>query len=157
MNRNLPSRRSQRTAKRLASGAHSNGKGAKGKYWSGKSTKPQAELYDSSYELQRFRMLDLNAGVLTWTKRHRIRLPYYDLKLKKIRLYVPDILVIMRNGTQQLEEVKGFVKDRLNFETKCAAARAYCHSRKMKFVVLYRDDLFIKKIVRKGKLREMKP
>lgn len=140
--RYLPSRRSQARALSVASGVPSSGKkGVKGVYRRSLYSPPIKETYDSSYELTRFKQLDRDPTVRNWTKSHGIRLPYYDLKLRKMRMYVPDILVELKDGSRRLEEIKGYVRDEWNFKVKCALARAYCRSASIKFVVLFKEDL----------------
>lgn len=151
MRNRLPSRRSKRAAKRLADGAPSRGgTGIRGKYKSEKTG--ETSYYDSSYELARFKTLDETDWCVHWTKKHGIRIPYYDLNLRKMRMYVPDILVTWKDGSMRLEEIKGFVTDQLNFQTKCANARAYCHSKKnMMYKVMWAVDLWPKKVVKRRK------
>ena len=78
------------------------------------------ELSDSSYELRRFKALDASPLVKSWTKKHKIKIPY-TLHGKRHR-YIPDILIKYHDGRIVLEEVKGFVFDKAKFAAKNVAA-----------------------------------
>jgi hypothetical protein len=102
------------------------------------------ERFDSGYELRRFQALDSSPLVKTWTKRHGIRIAYKGRGKKgnrKIRHYIPDILVEYHDGRIFLEEVKGYVFDVIEFARKNHAARAYCVRRRISFRLIYKDDL----------------
>ncbi|MAE87247.1 MAG: hypothetical protein CMB80_31225 [Flammeovirgaceae bacterium] len=79
--------------------------------------------HDSFIELLRMRMLDVNSSVLTWTKRHSIRISYeIDGSQKK---YVPDFLILRISGEMILEEVKGYENERKK-QAKFEALKEYC-------------------------------
>jgi hypothetical protein len=99
------------------------------------------EFHDSSYELERFKTLDESSLVKTWTKRHGIRIGYRSGR--KRRKYIPDILVEYHDGRIILEEVKGYVFDKMNFARKNLAARLYCNLRNIEYRIIFRDDLKI--------------
>lgn len=93
----------------------------KGYYFSIKSG--IQEFYESSYELKRMIELDEDENVISWTKKHKIRIPYlFDNKNKN---YVPDFLIEYENF-KILEEIKGWVKNRKELQTKCQAGKVYC-------------------------------
>lgn len=128
--------------KRVDSGTHKYPTNPKFKHGFYTSTKTgQVEYYDSSYELRRFKVLDSSSLVKLWTKKHKIRIPYFDLTKKRIRRYIPDILVEYEDGRFFLEETKGYVFNSLNFETKCSVARVYCKSRGIEYRVIFESDL----------------
>lgn len=97
------------------------------------------ELYESSYELRRFIFLDGHPDVEWWSKNHGISIAYPSGK--KTRRYIPDILVKLRDGRRILEEVKGYRWDRVKFGRKNAAALDWCRRRKIKFVLIFEEDL----------------
>jgi hypothetical protein len=92
------------------------------------------EAYDSDWERQYMEELDGDPGVLAWTKRHDIRIPY-EVPGGKRRIYRPDFLVKLRSGKLELRETKGrhLLKES---ELKFDAARAWCAAREMSFVVI---------------------
>ena len=92
----------------------------------------QREFFHSSFEERRMCELDNDPCVVSWTKRHGIRLTYTCYGKSKI--YVPDFLIKMED-ILVLEEVKGYVHDPVVFEAKCVVAIQYCETHKMKFVV----------------------
>lgn len=97
------------------------------------------EISDSSYELRRFKALDASPLVKMWTKKHGIRIPY---KVGKRRHhYLPDIVVEYHDGRRYLEEVKGFVHDRMFFGAKNAAAIFYCSTVNMTFRLIFKEHL----------------
>lgn len=105
-----------------------------------RSTKTgRLEKYDSSWELRRFKVLDESPLVKTWTKSHGIRIRYKEGKRR--RRYLPDILVERADGSRQLEEIKGYVFDRLNLARKNLAALIYCKNRNIEFRILREADL----------------
>jgi hypothetical protein len=64
------------------------------------------ERCDSILEKFRMSQLDEDASVLTWTKKHGIKIPYvFD---GSVRHYVPDFLITLATGEMILEEVKGY-------------------------------------------------
>jgi adenylosuccinate synthase len=98
----------------------------------------QKEWSDSSLETKRFIILDASP-VKSWTKRHGIRIPYeFD---GQSRHYVPDLMIELCDGQIVIEEVKGWIRNREQFEAKCAAAMAYCGARKWKYRIIFEGDL----------------
>ena len=108
-----------------------------GKYRSSKTGK--LEKYDSSYELRRMQYLDAHPLVKTWTKNHKIRIRYKEGR--KRRRYIPDFLVEHTTGQKYLDEVKGYVWNRLNFARKNLAANMYCTYRGITFRIIREEDL----------------
>jgi len=115
-----------------------------GRYLKGiyKSKKTKlSEWYESSYELERFKALDASPLVKFWTKSHGLRIPYRIKKRK--HHYIPDILVEYRDGKKYLEEVKGFVFNRIQFGAKNIAAISYCMSKGMTFRIIFKEQLAV--------------
>lgn len=123
---------SARMAELAANGKQNShlGKFKKGTYQSKKTG--AIELYDSSYELKRMQELDLDPNVLSWTKKHGIRIPYTFNGC--IMHYVPDFLIVCTNEIL-LEEVKGFIKNADQFILKYNAGMLYCLMKEWKFVL----------------------
>ena len=99
------------------------------------------EMYGSSYELRRFKALDAAPNVKSWTKRHRVMIPY--VAEYRSHWYIPDILVEMNDGKMFLEEVKGYVRDQVAFDAKNKAAEALCERRGWVFRILFEKDIDI--------------
>ena len=100
----------------------------------------KSEFYASSYELIRMQQLD-ELGV-TWTKRHKIAIPYRDDDNKQ-RHYIPDFLV----GGINIEEVKPLKSIQTNYEnayTKIVAAKKFCKMNGYKFKIITEKELKIK-------------
>jgi hypothetical protein len=63
------------------------------------------EYFDSSYELIAMMLLDIRSDVVSWTKKHQIRVMY---KLgEKTKTYIPDFYIKTIDGKTRIEEVKG--------------------------------------------------
>lgn len=110
----------------------------RGKYTSTKTG--NVERYHSSYEHVRMQELDQDENVLSWTKRHGIRITYrtHDQQQKN---YVPDFLIKNGDGSVVLEEVKGRIIDILEHEAKVVAAHAFCEHEGMTYVVNFMEKL----------------
>jgi TnsA-like endonuclease N terminal len=108
-----------------------------GWYCSNKTSKN--EFYHSSYELRRMKELDLDDNVLLWTKDHDIVMHYqHNGKEKK---YIPDFLIQYNDGRKTLEEIKGYIKDVAQYDSKCSAARTYCSIKNMEFIVNFMKQM----------------
>lgn len=106
----------------------------KGSYLSTKTN--EKNYYDSNYELKRMKFLDNNENVKYWTKRHKI-----ILKLPNGKRYIPDFIVEMTNGKKFLEEIKGWVRDKEEFEMKNNCAIQYCKENNIEFRILFGKEL----------------
>lgn len=99
----------------------------------------QSFHYASSFELRRMMFFDKHDDIVSFTKRHGIKLAYtID---EKRHFYIPDFLVKLRNGRVILEEIKGWVRDKRIFEAKCLVARSFCELNGFEFRVLFERDL----------------
>lgn len=76
-----------------------------GIYKSPKKSRLATEHYDSILEKDYMTYLDSNPAVASWTKKHGIKIPYTFLGFK--RDYLPDFLVVMRDGSKEIHETKG--------------------------------------------------
>lgn len=98
----------------------------------------KTEIFDSSWELERFRELD-QLGI-QWTKKHHIRIGYWWEN--STHYYVPDILVFLPRP--KLEEIKpkSLVEKDEQTQAQLAAGKRWCAKRGYDFVILTEDDLF---------------
>ena len=110
----------------------------RGEYVSQKTGR--TEVYDSSYELRRFKALDENKLVEDWG-RPKFTIRYRLGKSRRFRNYHPDILVRYVDGKVFLEEVKGRIYNPRQFMHKNIMARAYCAERNWIYRIIYEDDL----------------
>lgn len=77
--------------------------------------------------------------MVSWTKKHRIRIPYL-LKGRK-KHYLPDILVEYKDGSIYLEEVKGVVFNATKFGLKNLAALGFCARQGYVFRLIFKEGL----------------
>ena len=96
------------------------------------------ELYDSSYELRRFKALDSSPLVEDWG-RPKLKIGYRLGKRK--RKYHPDILVKYYDGRIFLEEVKGYLPSKIIFLKKNQRAKIFCRSKGWEFRIIWEKDL----------------
>lgn len=108
-----------------------------GYYFSEKSNDKM--FYRSSYELIRLNQLENDELVKTFTINHGIKLKYEHNG--KMRHYIPDILVEYFDGKIELEEIKGWIRDKEVFDKKCTAAKKYCKINNIKYKVLFKGDI----------------
>ena len=118
--------------KRLANGEYNTKSCFKTGYYEKKNG--QKEWYDSSLELKRMEQLD-QSGV-SWTKKHKIRIPYKNENGINT-YYVPDFLI----ENNIIEEVKGWLKG--NDEMKAELGITYCKENGMKYIFMLGDKLDI--------------
>jgi len=88
----------------------------------------ESEWYDSSFELNK--MIEFDEKNITWTKKHRIRIPYINEKGFN-SYYVPDFLII-ENNNKSLVETKGYMKE--NDLLKVYAGIEYCKKNNMNYL-----------------------
>lgn len=102
--------------------------------------------YDSLLERDYMLELENLAGVVSWTKVHKIRIPYRMLGLIP-RHYLPDFLVTYEDGTKELHETKGagFLAW-ASTHAKRRAADDWCRERSMiyRFIENSRGALFVR-------------
>lgn len=95
-------------------------RGLKGKFNSTKGA--GVECYDSFFELLRMRLLEADPTVISWTKRHGIRIQYVWNGAQ--HAYVPDFWIKRVDGIT-LEELKGY-EDSEKLAAKLSALKAFC-------------------------------
>lgn len=95
-------------------------RGIKGWYHSYKMN--ENFYYDSFYEYIRMKMLDEDNLIVSWTKRHGIKIKYWINDVAKY--YVPDFLIKTNDGKTIIEEIKGYeAPDKL--EAKITALKKF--------------------------------
>jgi len=109
--------------------------GLKGYYTSKKSG--EIFRFDSFCEYLRMIILDADNNVISWTKRHHIRIKY-ELD-DVIKNYIPDFLIIRSDGREVIEEVKGYENHKKKM-AKFSALKKYCIDNNFECsIVLYND------------------
>lgn len=96
------------------------------------------ESYDS--DLEKYYMVELEGmpGVKTWTKRHKIRIPYQFFFIK--RQYLPDFLVEFNDGSKEIHETKGLpFLFLLSTKLKKISAEEYCKKLGWKYKFITKD------------------
>ncbi|HEY5236608.1 MAG TPA: NUMOD3 domain-containing DNA-binding protein [Rhabdochlamydiaceae bacterium] len=93
--------------------------------------------YDSSYEYVRMVTLDNDDGVVSWTKKHGIKLQYVLNDVKKF--YVPDFFVV-RKTNSCIEECKGYELES-TIALKMNALAVYCAQNNLSFQLFRVSDM----------------
>lgn len=93
------------------------------------------EYYDSSWELEYMKELEVDEGVLKWTKNHGIIIHYWD-EDGKPRGYKPDFLVQTKERIEIREIKGGHLLKTPQFKKKISAAEDWCKARKMGYRVI---------------------
>lgn len=97
------------------------------------------EYYESSYEQKYMGMLD-ETGT-PWTKRHGIRIQYFNPIKQKLCYYVPDFFI---NATE-IHEVKPMKRiNEPENKAKIQAAEKYCLTKNLKYKIITEYNLNIK-------------
>lgn len=101
----------------------------------------KGEWYDSGWELQYMRELELDPMVKRWTHHHDLRIPYRKWWGGK-GYYEPDFLVEIQGGQKEIREVKGtHLLTDLNTKRKFQAGEAFCRQRDMVFKVVTKTQV----------------
>jgi hypothetical protein len=94
------------------------------------SSKAGKEMnYRSSYELRLMRCFDIDEDVIYYTYEE------LSLKLDTGKRYLPDFIVIYRDGSKRMIEAKGWITDPELHELKCKTAYRYCNENNIKYEV----------------------
>jgi hypothetical protein len=96
-------------------------------------------FYMSSYERRRLEYLESLLQVKWFSTMHRIHIPY-EFQGNQ-HLYIPDIHVKWKDGSETLEEIKGYVREPEKHKAKIEAGENHCHLHDMQFVLLFEDNL----------------
>lgn len=82
------------------------------------------EDYDSALEREYMVELERDSAVVRWTKKHGLRIPYKVFGFP--HHYLPDFLVVYRDGHKEIHETKGLpLMLWLSTKLKAQAAEAY--------------------------------
>lgn len=101
----------------------------------------KGEWYDSGWELQYMRELELDPMVKRWTRQHDLRIPYRKWWGGK-GYYEPDFLVEIQGGQKEIREVKGtHLLTDLNTKRKFQAGEVFCRQRSMVFKVVTKTQV----------------
>ena len=102
------------------------------------STKNQEKFYaDSKLELFRMTQLDCDENIISWDKRHGIKINYIFKNQEKY--CVPDFLIKLKNGTTIVEEVKGRITEVELIKKE--AIKNYCSDNNLGFSFLTQKEL----------------
>ena len=113
----------------------SNNRGEKTWYFSMKNN--ASFCADSVLELYRMTQLDSDDEVKSWTKRHKIRVPYIFDDIQKYT--TPDFLIVLNDNTKIIEEVKGWVNKKELIKRE--ALKKYCAENGFLFSYKTQKDL----------------
>jgi hypothetical protein len=99
------------------------------------------EWFDSGWELQYMREMELDPLVVRWTRHHDLRIPYRKWWGAR-GFYEPDFIVELAGGGKELREVKGghLFADK-NTAKKLAAGERYCRERGMRYKVITKQGV----------------
>lgn len=106
--------------------------GLKGYYFSTKMN--EMFRYDSLIEYFRMKMLDIDDNVISWTKRHKIRIPYILNGVQKN--YVPDFVI----NNSIIEELKGY-EEEAKKKAKLDILKDYCNKNNLECSILSYEDI----------------
>ena len=122
-------------------------KGDSGTYYSGTyySEKTGTSMtYRSSYELRHFLNLEVNPKVISFHS-EIMEVPYKDSKGKN-RIYIPDLIVVLEDGSVEVHEIKpkAMLID-IDVQKKAQACRAFAtktFEQKVKYKFITEKELF---------------
>lgn len=97
-------------------------------------------FYRSSWEKLFFEYLDKNDDVITYEV-ESLRLPYVYGRSKKVKWYVPDVLVHYSKRTELVEIKPSRFAGSVKVKAKIAAAQTYCKEKGMQFKLLTEVEL----------------
>src|SRR3989338_4299936 len=93
------------------------------------------EDYDSALEREYMVELERNPAIKTWTKKHRIKIPYKFIGFT--RYYLPDFLVEYKDGSKEIHETKGFpLMLWLSTKLKGQTAEGFCREKGWRYKVI---------------------
>lgn len=95
---------------------------------------------DSVLELYRMTQLDSDNEIKSWTKRHKIKVPYMIDDILKYT--TPDFLIMLNDNTKIIEEVKGWVNKKELIKRE--ALKKYCTENGFLFSYKTQKDLNVK-------------
>jgi hypothetical protein len=104
------------------------------------------EEYDSTLEREYMVELERDPAVKSWTKRHRIKIPYRFSGFT--RHYLPDFLVEYKNGNKEIHETKGLpLLLWLSTKIKGKTAEEFCKEQGYKYKLITKgSQAFYRKV-----------
>src|SRR3990167_4882436 len=97
------------------------------------------EDYDSALEREYMVELERNPAIKTWTKKHRIKIPYKFIGFT--RYYLPDFLVEYKDGSKEIHETKGLpLMLLLSTKVKAQAAEEFFAKLGWKYKMITKGD-----------------
>jgi hypothetical protein len=127
---------SKQRSEKIADGSYNfKNRGIKGYFYSKKNN--DKFYYDSFWELIRMIILDNDTDVVSWTKKHNIKLKYVYNDNQKY--YIPDFL-IKKNNEVIIEEVKGYENEEKK-QIKFKILNEYAVEHNLKISILQFNDI----------------
>jgi dCMP deaminase len=99
--------------------------------------------YDSSWELKRMKKLDNDKNVIEWSK-NKLKIKYKG-EDGNYHIYTPDLLVIYKDGTRVIEEIKGRMTTR--DVLKMEYAIPFLKKMNIKYRLIQKIDIFEKNYI----------
>lgn len=124
--------------------------GEKGKLQNLKKSSYGTENYDSLLERDYMIELEGKPGIKSWTKKHKIKIPYYFIGFR--RNYLPDFLVEFKDDSKEIHETKGIpFLLWLSVKIKRETAETWCknYGFKYKFITRSTVPFYQPEIIRK--------
>lgn len=98
------------------------------------------ELYDSALEREYMVELERDPAVKSWTKKHKIKIPYKFFGFT--RYYLPDFLIKYQDGSKELHETKGLpLLLWLSTKLKGESAELFCKKQGWKYKKITKGSL----------------
>lgn len=94
-------------------------------------TTNENEFYHSSWEQKRMIELNKDEKVMFWTKKHKISIKYNFGGLK--RNYLPDFLILYKDGKKVLEEIKGLILEEERIKAQIQETIKFCKENNLKY------------------------
>ncbi len=93
------------------------------------------EEYDSTLEREYMVELERDPAIKSWTKKHRIKIPYKFFGFTKH--YLPDFLVEYKDGSKEIHETKGLpLLLWLSTKLKGKTAEEFCKEKGWKYKLI---------------------
>jgi hypothetical protein len=89
----------------------------------------------SGWEKIKMQKYDVDESVNSFTNRHGIKILYQHHG--KERVYIPDLLLEMKDGTRIIEEIKGYIRDHGQVIAKSEAAKRFAEQNGMEYRIAY--------------------
>lgn len=100
-------------------------------------TTNEETYFASGFEKGIMEEFNKDDSILTWTNQHRIKIPYFYKN--KTYMYLPDFLIIYKDGVKKLVETKGRIYDPEQLKLKIKVGFEYCLNNNMIYQVIFQD------------------